>query len=195
MLPSCARLASRGRLSLHGSWRLQTKVRRVPYDMVMRKLAAVEEARAVMTEGMEWGVWTWLLEKSRVQEIADRATAALHEADRKVKAAWSDELKTAYKELVEQEKPKRGRRQEKDPEGVNIAAEVRLKAKKVKQAYDEGQRARVDAEDTFEEAERRMSTDLAREGARKALESYDLREHAIRKAEAAGGRTTSGGKV
>jgi len=69
--------------------------------MVMRKLAAVEEARAVMTEGMEWGVWKWLLEKRRVQEIADRATAALHEADRKVKAAWSDELKTAYKELVE----------------------------------------------------------------------------------------------
>jgi hypothetical protein len=143
--------------------------------MVMRKLAAVEEARAVMTEGMEWGVWKWLLEKRRVQEIADRATAALHEADRKVKASWSDELKTAYKELVEQEKPKRGRRQEKDPEGVNIAPEVRLTAKKVKQAYDEGQRARVDAEDTFEEAERRMSTDLAREGARKALESYDLR--------------------
>ena len=166
---------------------MQTKVGRVPYDMVMRKLAAVEEARAVMTEGMEWGVWKWLLEKRRVQEIADRATAALHEADRKVKAAWSDELKTAYKELVEQEKPKRGRRQEKDPEGVT--------AKKVKQAYDEGQRARVDAEDTFDEAERRMSTDLAREGARKALESYDLREHAIRKAEAAGGRTTSGGKV
>jgi hypothetical protein len=152
--------------------------------MVMRKLAAVEEARAVMTEGMEWEVWKWLLEKGRVQEIADRATAALHEADRMVKAAWSDELKTAYKELVEQEKPKRGR----DPE-------VRLTAKKVKQAYDEGQRARVDAEDTFEEAERRMSTDLAREGARKALESYDRREHAIRKAEAASGRTTSGGKV
>jgi hypothetical protein len=155
----------------------------------MRKLA-VEEARAVMTEGTEWGVWKWLLEKGRVQEIADRATAALDSADRRVKAAWSDELKTVYKELVEQEKPKRGRRQE-DPAAANIAPEVRLTAKRVKQAYDEGQRARVDAEDTFEEAERRMSTALAREGARKALESYDLREHAIRKAEAAGGRTTS----
>ena len=142
-------LDSRGRLSLRGPWRLQTKVGRAPYHKVMRKLAAVEEARAVMTEGMEWGVWKWLLEKRGVQEIADRATAALHEADRKVKAAWSDELKTAYKELVEQEKPKRGRRQEKDPEGVDIAPEVRLMAKKVKQAYDEGQRARGDAEDTI----------------------------------------------
>lgn len=153
----------------------------------MRKLAAVEEARAVMKEGMEWGMWRWLLEKGRVQEIADRATAALDEADRKVKATWSDDLKQAYKELVDQEKPKRVHRQEKDPktETADIASEVRLTAKRVKEAYDEGQRARVDAEDTFEEAEQRMSTDLAKEGARKALESYDLREHALRKAEAA----------
>jgi hypothetical protein len=162
----------------------------------MRKLAAVQEARAVMTEGMEWGMWRWLLEKGRVQEIADRATAALDEADKKVKAAWSDDLKRAYQELVDEEKPKRGRRQEKHPkaETANIAPEV-LTAKRVKEAYDEGQRARVDAEDTFEEAEQRLSTELAREGARKALESYDLREHAIRKAEAAGERTTSGGKM
>jgi flavodoxin len=162
----------------------------------MRKLPAVEQARAVMTEGMEWGLWRWLLEKGRVQEIADRATAALAEADRKVKATWSDDLKTAYKELVDREKPKRARHQEEDPktETPNLAPEVRLTARKVKEAYDEGQRARVEAEDTFEEAERRMSTDLAREGARKALKSYDLREHAIRKAEAAA-RPTSGGKA
>jgi hypothetical protein len=154
---------------------------------IMRKLAEVEEARVVMTEGMEWGMWRWLLEKARVQEIADRATAALDEADRKVKAAWSDDLKRAYEELVDQEKTKRAHRQEIDPktETSNIAAEVRLAAKGVKEAYDEGQRARVDAEDTFAEAEQRMSTDLAKEGARKALESYDLREHAIRNAEAA----------
>lgn len=151
----------------------------------MRKLAAVEEARAVMTEGMEWGLFRWLLEKGRVQEVADRATAALAEADKKAKASWSDDLKIAYKELVDQEKRKRARRQERDPESHNIAPEVRLTAKKVKEAYDEGQRARVDAEDTFDEAERRMSTELARIGCRKALDSYDLREHAIRLAETA----------
>ncbi len=43
----------------------------------MRKLPAVEEARAIMTEGTEWGVWRWLLEKKRVREIADKARAAL----------------------------------------------------------------------------------------------------------------------
>jgi parvulin-like peptidyl-prolyl isomerase len=96
-------------------------------------------------------------------------------------------LKTAYNELVDQEKAKRGRRQEKDPktQAAHIAPEIRLTAKKVKEAYDEGQRARRDAEDTFDEAERRMSTELAREGARKAHESYDLRERAIRAAGAA----------
>jgi hypothetical protein len=150
----------------------------------MRKLTAVEEARGVMTEAMDWGMWRWLFEKARVQEIADRATAVLAETDRKIKAAWSDDLKKAYQELVDQEKPKRGHRQEKDHED-GITPEVRLAAKKVKEAYEKGQRTRVDAEDTFEEAERRMSTDLARVGCRKALESYDLRERAIRKAEAA----------
>ena len=29
----------------------------------MRKLPAVEEARAIMTQGIEWGVWKWLMEK------------------------------------------------------------------------------------------------------------------------------------
>jgi hypothetical protein len=153
----------------------------------MRKLPAVEEARAVMTEGMDWGVWRWLLEKRRVREIADQATAALDEADRKVKATWSDDLKKAYQELVDQEKPKRGHRRESDrkPGTDSISPEIRLTAKRVKEADDEAERTRLDAEDTFDEADRRMSTDLAREGCRKALETYDLRESAIRKSEAA----------
>lgn len=153
----------------------------------MRKLAAVEEARAVMTEGMEWGVWRWLLEKRRVREIADQATAALDEADHKAKAGWGDDLKQAYRELVDQQKHKRARRHEKDPETEppKISAEVRLSARKVKEADDAAERARLDAEDTFDEAERRMSADLAREGAKKALKTYDLREHAIRLSESA----------
>jgi hypothetical protein len=150
----------------------------------MRKLATVEEARAVMTEAADWGAFRWLLEKGRVQEIADRATAALAQADRKVKADWSDALKRAYQELVDQEKPRNTHRQEKDQKN-GITREIRLVAKTVKEAYDEGQRARLQAEGTFDEAERRMSTDLARVGCRQALESYNLREQAIRKAEAA----------
>jgi hypothetical protein len=148
----------------------------------MRKLAAVEEARAVMAEAADWGVFRWLLEKGRVQEMADRATAALAEADRKVKEAWGDDLRGAYQALVEQEKSPRDRKKN----GLqNIPPELTRLARTVKEAYDEGQRARLQAEGTFDEAESRMSTDLARSGCREALESYDLRERAIRKAEAA----------
>jgi hypothetical protein len=153
----------------------------------MRKLAAVEEARSVMKDAMKWGLWKWLLEKQRVREVADRATAALDEADRRVKTTWSDDLKKAYQELADGEKRKRSRPPGKDhkTESVNVAPDVRLAAKTVKQADDEAEHARLDAEETFDEAERRMSTELAREGARKALQTYDLRETAIRKAESA----------
>jgi len=154
----------------------------------MRKLPAVEDARAIMTAGMDWSVWKWLLEQRRVREIADRATDALDQADRKAKAAWSDELKRAYLELAdEDDKPKRARRESsKNKEERNsIDPEIMLTARRVKEADDAAECARLDAEDTFDEAERQLSASLAREGARKALETYDLREHAIRKSEAA----------
>ena len=80
----------------------------------MRKLASVEEARAIMTQGMEWGVWKWLLEKKRVREIADEARAALDELETKVKDTWSDDLKIAYNQLVsENGDAKRARKDDK----------------------------------------------------------------------------------
>ena len=45
--------------------------RRCPEE-IMHKLPAVEDARAVMTEGINWSAWRWLIEKRRVREIADR---------------------------------------------------------------------------------------------------------------------------
>src|SRR5664279_5863741 len=68
----------------------------------MKKLEAVEEARVIMTAGTEWGVFKWLMEKRKVRGIADRATAALNDAEDKVKATWSDELKRAYNYLATQ---------------------------------------------------------------------------------------------
>jgi hypothetical protein len=59
-----------------------------------------------------------------------------------------------------------------------------VNAKKVKEADDEAYRAHLDAEATFDEAEKLLSTSLAREGCRKAILSWDLHEKAIRKAEA-----------
>ena len=154
----------------------------------MRKLAIVEDARAVMTQGMEWGVWKWLLEKKRVRGIADEARAALDELDMKVKETWSDDLKIAYNQLVSEngdakQARKNGKRGNK---GKTQKADSPLMAsvKQVLEADDLAYNAHEDAEDVFVEAEKRMSTAGAREGARKALEAYDLHETAIRKAEA-----------
>ncbi len=150
----------------------------------MRKLAAVEQARAVMAEGMDWSAWRWLLERARVREIADRATAALDRADQKVKAAWPAELKQAYHELVS-EAGNRGKRSTHNSQPLHKSApELRNATQRVKEADDEAERCRLAAEDIFDKAERRFSAELARQGARKALRTYDLREAAIRTAEA-----------
>ena len=154
----------------------------------MRKLAAVEDAKAIMTEGMEWGVWKWLLEKKRVRGIADEASAALDEFEMKVKSTWNDDLKIAYNHLVAQNGDVKQVRQKaksanKD-EAVKIDSQIMAAAKRVKDADDDAYNAHEDAEDLFAEAEKRMSTNMAREGARKALVAYDLHESAIRKAEA-----------
>lgn len=153
----------------------------------MRKLAAVEDAKAIMTEGTEWGVWKWLIEKKRVRTIADEARAALDEFEMKVKATWSDDLKIAYNQLVSQTGDAKQARQKaklvkKEP-APKIDSQVMAVVKRVKEADDEAYNAHEDAEDAFAEAEKRMSTSMAREGARKALEAYDLHEAAIRKAE------------
>ncbi|MGC2108999.1 MAG: hypothetical protein WA655_05740 [Candidatus Korobacteraceae bacterium] len=154
----------------------------------MRKIPAVDDARSIMTEGMEWGVWKWLLEKKRVRAIADIARAALDDQEMKVKANWSDEYKIAYNQLVtENGDAKQSRRRTKDKK-TSAAQEVDSKilpaVTRVKEADDDAYNAHEDAEDVFAEAERKMNTSLAREAARKALVAYDLHEAAIRKAEA-----------
>ena len=154
----------------------------------MKKLPEVEEARAIMKEGMEWGVWKWLTEKKRVRAIADQARAALDNLEVKVKATWPDEYKLAYNEVVaESSDTKRPRKQAKNGKGSTaVKADPKIVAavKAVAQADDDAYNAHEDAEDVFAEAERKMSTAGAREGARMALLAYDTHEAAIRKAEA-----------
>src|SRR6516225_8863046 len=150
----------------------------------MRKLPEVEEARSIMTQGMEWGVWKWITEKKRVRVVADQATDALNAAEMKVKEAWPEELKLAYDAVVDGEFSKGKKRKASSGNGVN--ADLVKLAREVREADVVAEQCRLDAEDTFAEADRKMSTELARQGARKALERYDLHEKAIRRAEAAG---------
>jgi len=145
----------------------------------MRKLREVEEAKALMTEAMEWSVFTWLFQKSLVRQTADDANDALDKYNKSVKAHWSSELKAAYKSLC----GKNGAAAKAAAYG-DISEETRDHVRKVKEADEAAHQARMTAEDTFDEAERRMNTALAREGCQQAIHSWELHEKAIRRAEA-----------
>jgi len=154
----------------------------------MKKLPAVEDARALMKEGMEWGVWKWLTEKKRVRALADEARAALDDLEMKVKLTWPEEYKLAYNHLVEEDDG--SKRPRKNAKGAKAAVAVKIEPKllaavqKIKEADDDAYNAHEDAEEVFADAERKMSTSGAREGARMALIAYDTHEAAIKKAEA-----------
>jgi hypothetical protein len=154
----------------------------------MKKLPAVEDARAVMTEGTEWGVWKWLTEKRRVRGIADQARAALDDLEMKVKLTWSDDLKIAYNQVVTgvgaAKRPRRKTKDHKLAGGNGSDAKTLAAVKRIAEADDAAYNAHEDAEEAFAEAERKMSTGMTRDAARKALAAYDLHESAIREAEA-----------
>jgi len=157
----------------------------------MQKLTAVEGAKALMNEAKDWSVWRWLLEKRRVRAAADNAVAALDELEKKIKAAWTDDLKKSYRELEAQASvvanPKAKQQYEKaKEEAKKIDPQIKLAVQHVKEADEAAYNARMDA--AFDDAERQLNTSLAREGARKAIASWDLRLKAIRKAEALGRR-------
>lgn len=156
----------------------------------MKKLPAVEDAKALLSEGMEWSIWRWLLEKGRVRRITDKGTAVLDELEKQVKAAWPDDMRRAYAEVQAQAEldgnAKSKRRYEKaKEEAVAVNPEMKRVARRVWEADSVAYQARWDTEDAFAEAERRLSGEMAREAARRGVEAYDLREESIRRAEAA----------
>ncbi len=143
----------------------------------MRRLPEVETARALMNEAMEWSVVKWLKETKRVRRAADKANEVLDALNQETKEAWAGELKAAYESLLSNATARLA--QENGPEDETAKKMVMA----VRRADDAAQRARQDAEDTFDEAERQLSARLAREGCQKAITSWELHEAAIRKAE------------
>lgn len=147
----------------------------------MHKLIPVEEAKSLMTEAQDWSMWSWLMEKRRLRTAADRAWEALEEAEIKVRSSWSEELQAAFGALQERAAGNgkgRGRR----PAG--LSEELRAALEHWKDEADLAHAARMDAEEVFDQAERRMNTTMACEGARKAIAAWQMRETVIRKAEA-----------
>ena len=109
--------------------------------------------------------------KKRVREIADKARAALDEFEIKVKASWSDDLKIAYNRLVSENGDAKQNRQRakaaRKQESPKIDAKAIAAVERLKEADDAAFNAHEDAEDAFAEAEKRMSTRMAREAAAK----------------------------
>lgn len=134
-----------------------------------------------MIEAMEWSVFTWLFQKRRVREAADRANAALDKLSHSVKSSWSNEIKAAYKGVMSE---RTGKRPKLDRDLPTIDSGLRAFVQKVKEADEAAYRARMTAEETFDVAERQLNTDLARKGCRQAIRSWELYEQAIRHAEA-----------
>ncbi len=148
----------------------------------MKTLPEVEAAKALMTEAMTWSVMKWLREKKRVRKTADSANAALDQASRAVQERWPQPIRTAYEALAM--KTAKGVPAGNQQPAPAIAPDETLAVAKSREADDEAYRARMDAEKAFDDAERKLSTSLAREGCRKAIHSWELHEKTIRKAEA-----------
>ncbi len=143
----------------------------------MRKLPEVEAAKALMNDAVNWSVMRWLKEKKKVRRAADKANEVLDALNRQTKESWVAELKAAFEEL--ESSPEAGATH------TNGHGDYAKLAVAIKRADEAARRARQDAEDTFDEAERQLSARLAREGCRKAIASWELHEAAIRKAEKA----------
>lgn len=161
----------------------------------MQKLIAVEEAKALMSEAMDWSVWGWLTEKRRLRVTADQSWEALDRAEEKVRAGWSEDLRKAWHECEAEASleanPRAKRQYEKAREEArDVDPQVKLAVKKLKEADAEAYALRMQAEETFDEADRRMSTSMAREGARQAIDAWELREKFVRKMEALGRKYT-----
>lgn len=146
----------------------------------MKELPEVRDAKELMNRAMDWSVFRWLFEKSRVREIADRANAALDHLNRNVKARWSREAKEVYKKLSAS---RRELGEHEKSNGGTAASELAILVQNVIEADKAAHKARMNAEDTFDKAEMQLSTTLAKEGCKKAIRSWELHEKAIRKAQ------------
>lgn len=149
----------------------------------MKKLQEVEEAKALLKEAINWSLLKWLWAKNSVRETADKADAALDRMNKKIKAQWSDDVREVYRFLADSTRRGKSRNhRELDTSGVD--PELLKAIRRVKEVDDKAHSARMDARQTFAEAERQLNTDLAREGCKKAIHSWNLHEKAIREAEA-----------
>jgi hypothetical protein len=143
----------------------------------MHKLAPVEEAKSLFRDATGWSLWRWLLEKKRARSTADAAWEALEACEEKVRTGWPDEWRQAYRDLSANGRSKPRRHAVLEPE-------LRVALERLHEADREAGQARDAAEAQFDEADRRLSTQMACDGAQMAIDAWEMREKVIRKAEA-----------
>jgi hypothetical protein len=143
----------------------------------MHKLAPVENAKTLFEEAKAWSVWKWLLQKRLARSTADAAWEALEACEEKARAAWPDDWRQAYLDLSANGRPKARRRSNLDPE-------LKTALESLYELDMEARQARDAAEAQFDEADRRLSTSMACEGAQMAIDAWEMREKVIRKVEA-----------
>lgn len=148
----------------------------------MKPLPEVEAARQLMKEAMKWSVMTWLREKKRVRKTADQANAALDRLSDEVRQLWPNTLRISYEALASDNSVLKANGSTREKMSGKESAELGI-ARKLRDAEDQARRARILAEETFDQAERKLSTSLAREGCVKAMEAWDLQENAILQSE------------
>ncbi len=162
----------------------------------MRKLIQVEDAKSLLEVAKDWGVWKWLTEKKRVRRTADIAWEAFDELEKDVKSGWSGDLQKAYAELAaeadvaEGGAPAKRKYEKARKEAADVDPKIKAAAQKLKTVDDEAYRVRMEAEAMFDEAEKRLSSSMAREASQVAIDAYNLREKAVRKAETAARQLT-----
>lgn len=138
----------------------------------MKKLPQVEIAKTVMMDAMNWSVMKWMREKKSVRAVADEANDAIDRVNQEIKLRWPLNLQSELQVLTSNGKS-----------AYSASGENPI-LRKIMAADDQAARARADAEQTFDEADRQLSTRLAREGCRKAILSWELHEKANAAAEA-----------
>lgn len=134
---------------------------------MVKKIPEVEQARGLMTEAIDWSVMKWLSEKKKVRKTTDRANAVLNQVEAGIRAKWSPHFRSAYEE------------------SGAASTEMKRLASRIRLEHEAAKRLRMDAEATFDGAEKRLSTAMAREGCRKAIEGWDHHLEAIRLADTA----------
>ena len=125
---------------------------------------------------------TWLREKKRVRKTADQANAALDRFSEELRRRWPDNIRAAYHALDANQATSSPQGHTGQKTSAKNSREF-VVARQLKDADDKAYRARMAAEKTFDDAEKRLSTSLAREGCQKAILSWELHERAIAETE------------